>query len=119
MYGAWDSSHRPKCSRIFKMTQSLRVERSNIDYAGRALAFIDPALMEANGLQVDDIIELKNVFGRRILARVGQPIPADRSKGLARIDHYTRQGLKARIGQEAWLQKGVGLQGCPCVARLP
>jgi hypothetical protein len=89
------------------MTQSLRVERSNIDYAGQALAFIDPALMEANGLQVDDIIELKNVFGRRILARVGQPIPADRSKGLARIGHYTRQGLKARISQEVWLSLAV------------
>src|SRR3972149_7184935 len=113
MYGAWASSHKPKCTRIFKMTQSLRVERSNIDYAGRALAFIDPALMEANGLQVDDIIELKNVFGRRILARVGQPIPADRSKGLARIDHYTRQGLKARIGRGGWLAKVVVVASGP------
>ena len=101
------------------MTQSLRVERSNIDYAGRALAFIDPALMEANGLQVDDIIELKNVFGRRILARVGQPIPADRSKGLARIDHYTRQGLKARIGQEVWLEKVVTVEPVRSMRLLP
>lgn len=54
-----------------------------------------PGNMEANGLQADDIIELRNVFGRYIVARVGQPIPTDRNKGLTRIDHYTRQGLKA------------------------
>ena len=77
------------------MTQSLHVERSNIDYAGQALAFIDPAIMKANGLQANDMIELRNVFGRYIVARVGQPIPTDRNKGLTRIDHYMRQGLKA------------------------
>jgi transitional endoplasmic reticulum ATPase len=101
------------------MTPSLRVERSNIDSAGQALAFIDPAIMEADGLQAHDIIELRNVFGRYIVARLGQPIPTDRNKGLARIDHYTRQGLKARIGEEVWVERVVTAKPVRSMRLLP
>ncbi|MBI2955481.1 MAG: AAA family ATPase [Chloroflexi bacterium] len=87
------------------MSLSLRAERSAIDYAGHFLAFLDPSVMETTGIQTEDVIELRNIFGRRVLARVGQPLADDRGKGLVRIDQYLRQGLKVRVGQELWIEK--------------
>jgi transitional endoplasmic reticulum ATPase len=55
--------------------------------------------MPALALHSGDLVIVTSERGRRIPARVGDPIPGDEGKGRVRLDRFLRQALKTRLGQ--------------------
>jgi transitional endoplasmic reticulum ATPase len=79
----------------------LQVERSLTEYlsSSRCQAFLDVRVMAALGVQSGQLVFVTSERGRRIPARVGDPIPGDEGKDRIRLDRFLRQALKTRLGQ--------------------
>src|SRR5579862_5404588 len=83
--------------RRFKAT----VDHLANDYtiASRLIVTIDAALMHQSGLAPDGIVRVATERGRSVLARLGEPVPADRGRGILRMDRFLRQALKAHLNE--------------------
>lgn len=84
---------------IMLSVERLKSELTNV--ASKSLAHIDPAVMEAHGLQVGAVIKISTDFTRHpIPARIGECYDEDRGSGVIRLDRFLRTALKAKINQE-------------------
>jgi transitional endoplasmic reticulum ATPase len=80
---------------------SLAVERSSREYAASTagLAYIDPAVLQEQGLAPGDLLRLVTYVGRSALVRAAAAPEGDRGRGTIRLDRFQRQGLRARLGE--------------------
>jgi transitional endoplasmic reticulum ATPase len=78
------------------------VDRSRVEATTSASlhAFLSAGLMEEAGLRVGDVIEISSPTGRRTLARLAEPDPADADRAVVRLDRFVRQALKVRMNDE-------------------
>jgi len=60
---------------------------------------LDAALMEKLGVAADAIVRLATERGRSILARLDPPFDTDNGTGVARLDRFVRQALKAHLNE--------------------
>jgi transitional endoplasmic reticulum ATPase len=90
------------------MAIKLSVERLKSELtnaASRSLAHIDPAVLEAHGLQAGAVIKISTDFTRHpIPARIGECYEEDRGSGTIRLDRFLRTALKAKINQEVEIE---------------
>jgi transitional endoplasmic reticulum ATPase len=90
------------------MAIKLSVERHKSELtnaASRSLAHIDPAVLEAHGLQAGAVIKISTDFTRHpIPARIGECYEEDRGSGTIRLDRFLRTALKAKINQEVEIE---------------
>jgi len=78
--------------------ERLKSELTNV--ASKSLAHIDPAVVEAFGLEVGGVITISTDMSRYpIPARIGECFEEDRGSGLIRLDRFLRTALKAKINQ--------------------
>jgi len=83
------------------LAAELQVERSLTEYlsSSRCLVFGDGRVLSGLGLRAGDLVAVTSERGRRIPARLGEPVAADDGKGRIRLDRFMRQALKTRLGQ--------------------
>ena len=78
-----------------------RLESELTNEASKALAHLDPEVMEKNGLNQDDVIRISTPMSRfPIPARIGAPYEDDRGTGVIRLDRHLRSATKAKINQQ-------------------
>lgn len=84
----------------------LTVERASTEFflSSCYTVTVDAHVMEAAGLAPGDVAFLHSETGRRLLVRLGEPLPDDAGTGLVRLDRFMRQGLKVRLGQPVTLK---------------
>ncbi len=86
------------------MSAPLVVLRSH-DQGGQGLIYIDPDAMELDRIKAGDLVELRTHFGRKVWARVGNPLSEDKGRDTVRLDNYMRQAIKLAPGQKVSLEK--------------
>jgi transitional endoplasmic reticulum ATPase len=89
------------------MAVYLRIEVCFPEHSAKGLVFLDPAAMEAEGLEPGQTVEVLSQFGKGVLARLGQPYAEDRGQGIIRMDQYLRQSIKAFLGDTVEVEKAV------------
>lgn len=78
-----------------------RLESELTNEASKALAHLDPEVMEKHGLKQDDVIRISTPMSRfPIPARIAEPYEADRGSGVIRMDRHLRSATKAKINQQ-------------------
>ncbi len=85
----------------------LTVHRSLAEHNGKCRAFLDPAVMAAANLSVDDIVEIRSQTGKTALAKVARPFPEDKGKGAIRLDRYLRESIKVSLRDGVRVEKFV------------
>jgi transitional endoplasmic reticulum ATPase len=96
----------------------LRSELTNV--ASKSLAHIDPAVLQAQGLQVGDVIKISTDFSRYpIPARIGESYEDDRGRNVIRLDRFLRTALKAKINQEVEIRLVSALPELASVTLMP
>jgi transitional endoplasmic reticulum ATPase len=83
-----------EASRIIARIERLTSESIPV---GQSLVMLDPALMERNGIAVDDVLEVLTPEDVTLLVRVVAPNSDDAGLGLIRCDRYLRQSLRTRL----------------------
>jgi transitional endoplasmic reticulum ATPase len=73
--------------------------------SSRLLAVLDEALMRLLGAETDHVVRITTERGRKILARLGEPNPADSDTGIIRLDRFLRQALKAHLNEEVGIER--------------
>jgi len=81
----------------------LRVAEARTKDAGRGIARIDPAVMEALGLAPDVTILIEGT--RQTVAVVATPLPEDANRGIIRIDGGLRRNAGVGIDEKVGLRK--------------
>jgi transitional endoplasmic reticulum ATPase len=86
------------------MSAPLVVLRSHAD-GGKGLVYLDPDAMEADQIKPGDLVELRTHFGRKVWARVAEPLAEDKGRDTIRLDNYMRQAVKLAPGQKVSVEK--------------
>lgn len=103
---------------IMLSVDRLKSELTNV--ASKSLAHIDPAVMEAHGLQAGAVIKISTDFTRYpIPARIGESYEEDRGSGVIRLDRFLRTALKAKINQEVEIQLVASVPELESVTLMP
>jgi transitional endoplasmic reticulum ATPase len=98
--------------------ERLKSELTNV--ASRSLAHIDPAVLEAHGLQVGSVIKISTDFTRYpVPARIGECYEEDRGSGTIRLDRFLRTALKAKVNQEVEIQPVPAVPELASVTLMP
>ena len=87
------------------MAVYLRIEACYPEHSAKGLTFLDPAVMEEEGFQEGEVVEVLSHFGKGVLARLGKPLDGDRGQGIVRLDQYLRQSIKAFLGDTVEIEK--------------
>jgi transitional endoplasmic reticulum ATPase len=66
---------------------------------------LDGALMQRLGLAADAFVRVATDRGRSIIVRLDPPLDQDRDSGVARLDRFVRQALKAHLNEEIEIEK--------------
>ena len=66
---------------------------------------LDAALMQKLGLKTDGFARLATDRGRSIIVRLDPPMDEDQDSGIARLDRFVRQALKAHLNEEVEIEK--------------
>ncbi len=82
----------------------LKVKEALSKDVGRAVARIDPQLIEELGLESGDVISIRG--GKQAVARVMPTPPANRGQEIIQIDGILRQNAELRIGSLAKVEPG-------------
>lgn len=82
------------------MPAYLQVEPLPADHKNNdpSRAFVDPHVLEHEGISENDIIEIESATGRTALVRVGEPLSNDHDTEQIRLDRHIRGSLKISIG---------------------
>lgn len=103
---------------IVLTVERLKSELTNV--ASKSLAHVDPAVLEAQGLQVGQVIKISTDFSRYpIPARIGESYEEDRGSGVIRLDRFLRTALRAKINQEVEIQLVPSLPELASVTLMP
>lgn len=86
------------------MSITLELLRAPATEDRNGCCFIDPDAMKKMGVREGDIVEIRTHHNRKILAKIGRPLPEDKGKGTIRVDRYLRQGLKGELGEEVHVE---------------
>jgi transitional endoplasmic reticulum ATPase len=78
---------------------------TDITTAARLLVRIDRALMDALGVQANDVVRIGTERGRSLLARVDEPDAADTGRAIVRLDRFARQALKAHLNDDVEIER--------------
>ncbi len=66
---------------------------------------LDSALMQKLGVAVDGTVRIATDRGRSIIVRLDPPLDGDLNSGVARLDRFVRQALKAHLNEEVEVEK--------------
>jgi len=82
-----------------------RVKSELTNVASKSLVHLDPAVLEAHGLQMGAVIKISTDFTKYpIAARIGNCYEEDRGNGTIRLDRFLRTALKAKVNQEVTIE---------------
>ena len=84
----------------------------------RLLVTLDAALMRRCGVAAGDVVRLRTVRGRSVLARLAPARDQDLGSGVIRLDRFMRQALKAHLNETMAIEP-VTVKVAPKVELLP
>ncbi|MBI4288436.1 MAG: AAA family ATPase [Chloroflexi bacterium] len=87
------------------MAGNLVVFRCPAESSGKGQILVDPAVMEEHKIAENDVVEVRTSYGRKVWAKVGKPLPADKGQASVRLDNYQRESLKLAPGQKVSVEK--------------
>ncbi len=97
-----------------------RVKSELTNMASKSLVHLDPAVLEAHGLQVGAVIKISTDFTKYpIAARIGDCYEEDRGNGTIRLDRFLRTALKAKINQEVAIELITSVPALTSVTLMP
>ncbi|MSQ70288.1 MAG: AAA family ATPase [Betaproteobacteria bacterium] len=97
-----------------------RVKSELTHLASRCLVHVDPAVMEAHGVRVDDVIQITTESTKYpIPARVGECHEDDRGTGVIRLDRFLRTATKGRINQQVEIRVVAKVPALDSVTLMP
>ena len=85
---------------------NLKVAETFSKFVGRGIALIDPRIIEQYDLRTGDVLELTHEStAKKSYVLLWSSNPNDYSKGLIRIDGYTRENISVGIDDQINVQK--------------
>ncbi len=94
----------------------LKVAEAKSKDAGRGIARVDPAVMDALGLTAGDVVQIEGK--KKTVAIVWPGYPEDANRGLVRMDGTTRRNAQASIDEKIAIKK-VGVKEAQKIAFAP
>jgi transitional endoplasmic reticulum ATPase len=70
----------------------------------RLLAQVDAVLMQSLGAHPGETVRVATDRGRSVIARLDEPVAADRGTGTIRMDRFLRQALKAHLNESVEIE---------------
>ena len=103
MYSGSEQDLHAKVTVMKASDKVLRVAEARSKEAGRGIARIDSAVMDALGITAGDVIELE---GKKRTAALAWPgLPEDTNKGMVRIDGTVRRNAQVGIDDKVGIRK--------------